>query len=150
MVSGHLLVLKATCKQTDLTSINHSPIPTASPSAVPRPSMERMIKKASKGARAKLRKKQEKSKTPMVRHTISKASGKQQVPLVYIDRYIVICQALHCGWWEENGGKNDFSVQIDGLRTGAAGLKVSQVYPPNYGTAMARFHKKFRVLISVD
>ena len=33
-------------------------------------------------------------------------------------------------------------------RTGASGLKASQVYPDRYGQAIARHHKKFNAIVS--
>ena len=41
-----------------------------------------------------------------------------------------------------------FGDNIGQLRSGAAGLKASQTYPPGYGTHMAKLHKKYTVVFS--
>ena len=45
-------------------------------SLLPRPFMKKMVKKTSKRLRAKLRAKQENTKTPIVKKTINKKTGK--------------------------------------------------------------------------
>eukprot|EP00435_Cladocopium_sp_Y103_P033491 s333_g8.t1 len=79
--------------------------PTLKPSQVP--ALPSMVKKPSKRLRAKLAKRKASAKTPMVKHTINKLTGKRQV-------------------------------------TGAAGLKLSQVYPPKYGRVLAKKHAALR------
>ena len=82
--------------------------------------------KTSNRLKKKLKRAQEKSKTPVVRKTISKTTGKISVSWA---------QCLPC--------------RAGTPRSGAAGLKTTQVYPDAYGQMVAKVHKRFSVWVSL-
>ena len=61
-------------------SRSEQPYHSTLPRSLQRPALPSMVKKPSKRLRAKLAKRKASTKTPMVKHTINKLTGKRQVP----------------------------------------------------------------------
>lgn len=95
------------------------------------------MRKTSRHLRAKLAAKQKRTKTPMVKHTVSK-SGKNKcrvlrlvtnaIKMIKIPYQIILV-----------------SFGVMEPRSGAGGLKKSQAYPRRYGVKLAAQHTKFLV-----
>lgn len=95
------------------------------------------MRKTSRRLRAKLAAKQKRTKTPMVKHTVSK-SGKNKcrvlrlvtnaIKMIKIPYQIILV-----------------SFGVMEPRSGAGGLKKSQAYPRRYGVKLAAQHTKFLV-----
>lgn len=118
----------------------------------PRPYLSLLAKKTSQKVCKMLALKAKEAKKPLVRKTVSKRTGKNQVKLnltwrktsLSIYRWTLF-RIYRCKLSSISIGAVAISSFSTEQRRGSTGLKLSQIYPRRYGAKVARVHKKFTV-----